>query len=276
VTPRLRCPRCGAALAEPIGGDWTCAQCSATFAVVDGIPSLVAAPTDPRTNAFFDQVAASLHAGKLSYVPYDARRLDAQLGILSRAVVRALERWVPAGSTILDVGCGHGALLAPALARYRAIGVDFALGMLPFARDRGFAVYHADAAALPFGDDQFDAVVCTEVVQQYDDERPVLSELARVCRPGGSVIVSTLNRYSLLRAIARAVVAPLRPEAFAVPVVRRSVGDMRRDAVGLPVAFAGVGWVLSPTRLVSFGRAPASPLTPAATNFVVQFEKTGA
>lgn len=267
-----RCPRCASPISPPVTGEVTC-SCGAVYSLFDGIPSMMPSQADPRVKSYFDGVADTLHDGKLSYVPFEAPRLDAQLRILAQAFVQALDRWVPGGSTVLDVGCGHGALLEQALPRYRMIGLDFALGMLPLARNRGYAVYHGDAGALPFADDQFDAVVCAELLQHFSDARSLLCEFARVCRPGGVVLISTLHRYSLLRLIVRTLTATLKPASFPLPIIRRSAGDLLAAAAGTPLVPRGVAWVLSPTNLVVFGRRSLHPIAPLATNIILCFQK---
>ena len=44
---------------------------------------------------------------------------------------------------------------------------------------------------LPFGDESFEAVICSEVIEHIQDDSPVLEEIWRVLRPGGIVILGT-------------------------------------------------------------------------------------
>jgi SAM-dependent methyltransferase len=46
-----------------------------------------------------------------------------------------------------------------------------------------------DITAMPFGDDEFDGVICSHVLEHVDDDRAAMSELARVLRPGGWLLV---------------------------------------------------------------------------------------
>ena len=97
---------------------------------------------------------------------------------------------VGAGTTVLDVGCGHGDLCAAAAARgAQPTGVDLAEGMVDAARaahpDLTFRV--ADAEALPFDDGAFDAVLSQLVVNFLDDPPAGVAEMRRVARPGGVV-----------------------------------------------------------------------------------------
>ena len=93
------------------------------------------------------------------------------------------------GGSLLDVGCGTGALTAALAERgWQATGVDVSADMLERARARGLAVVQADATALPFDDDAFDAVVSIWTHTDVDDFAAVVREIARVLRAGGPFV----------------------------------------------------------------------------------------
>jgi demethylmenaquinone methyltransferase/2-methoxy-6-polyprenyl-1,4-benzoquinol methylase len=93
---------------------------------------------------------------------------------------------VPAGSVVLDIGCGTGDL-ARILRRkgQQSMGLDLSLGMLLAARSGGAPLVQADAAALPLQSAAADAVVSGFAVRNFADLPGVLHELGRVLRPGG-------------------------------------------------------------------------------------------
>jgi len=115
--------------------------------------------------------------------------------LVARATAEAIEplldaAGVGAGTRVLDVGCGLGALAAAAAARgAQPTGVDLASGMLDAARRRHpeIAFVLGDAEALPFADASFDAVAAAFVVNHVPDPERAAAELARVARPGGRV-----------------------------------------------------------------------------------------
>jgi demethylmenaquinone methyltransferase/2-methoxy-6-polyprenyl-1,4-benzoquinol methylase len=96
------------------------------------------------------------------------------------------------GKRALDVATGTGDL-AIALARRGAevVGSDFSEGMLERARAKSGAVRweQANALALPYPDDVFDAATVGFGARNFSDLRLGLSEMARVVRPGGRVVV---------------------------------------------------------------------------------------
>ncbi|WP_339950835.1 bifunctional 2-polyprenyl-6-hydroxyphenol methylase/3-demethylubiquinol 3-O-methyltransferase UbiG [uncultured Albimonas sp.] len=105
------------------------------------------------------------------------------------------------GLRILDIGCGGGLLCEP-MARMGAtvVGVDPAERNIPVARihaeTMGLAIdYRATSAeALAEAGEQFDAVLNMEVVEHVPDPAAYLGACARLVRPGGLMVCSTLNR----------------------------------------------------------------------------------
>jgi ubiquinone/menaquinone biosynthesis C-methylase UbiE len=105
---------------------------------------------------------------------------------------------VEAGHRVLDVGCGPGfyaaELLADVGANGAVVGVDTSEAMLAAAARRceglGNASFQAGSVtSLPLGDRSFDRVLCVQVLEHVADVRAALSELHRVTRPGGRVLV---------------------------------------------------------------------------------------
>lgn len=126
-----------------------------------------------------------------------------------------------AGKHILDVGCGSGALVEPLLgADVRYDGVDIAPTMVAEATrhirelggDARFKVHLSSGLSMPFGDNQFDAVVGMGYLEYFDDPVPVIREAMRVVKPGGRLIFTIPLRFSLDLAAVR-VTAPLRRAA---------------------------------------------------------------
>jgi 2-polyprenyl-3-methyl-5-hydroxy-6-metoxy-1,4-benzoquinol methylase len=97
------------------------------------------------------------------------------------------------GLRILDVGCGTGHLSLPLAGENRIVGVDISLEMLAFARSKGLAAVLAAAEDLPFRTGSFDVVLTNNVIHLLPDGDRFIRELMRAVRPGGRVIISTIN-----------------------------------------------------------------------------------
>ncbi len=96
---------------------------------------------------------------------------------------------------VLDAGCGTGGLsrrLAAAEPAWTWTGVDLSPLACALARERVPAaeIREADVTALPFPDASFDAVVSADVLYHVPDDALALRELARVLRPGGTLVVN--------------------------------------------------------------------------------------
>jgi 2-polyprenyl-6-hydroxyphenyl methylase / 3-demethylubiquinone-9 3-methyltransferase len=115
----------------------------------------------------------------------------------------------PAGLRVLDIGCGGGFLAEEfAALGCRVTGVDPSPVSIGAARahaaGRGLPVdYRAGAGEeLPFGDAAFDVACCCDVLEHVPDPDRVISEAARVLRPGGVYLFDTFNRTRTSRLLA--------------------------------------------------------------------------
>lgn len=110
-------------------------------------------------------------------------------------------RWLGAlkGKEILDAGCGVGAFSETLVKENTVHGVDFSEKSLEFAKKRGLTTHCGDLGALPYENGKFDLVLCIGVIQLITDYRRIINELARVTKPGGTLLIETLNRNSLQR-----------------------------------------------------------------------------
>lgn len=106
------------------------------------------------------------------------------------------------GGQVLEVGVGTGLALPFYKGDVRVTGIDYSAEMLAKARARVAAdglshveaLHEMDARELDFPDASFDAVAAMHVLSVVPDPERVMTEIARVCRPGGKVVV--VNHFS--------------------------------------------------------------------------------
>jgi demethylmenaquinone methyltransferase/2-methoxy-6-polyprenyl-1,4-benzoquinol methylase len=132
---------------------------------------------------------------------------------------------LPADGRLLEIGCGEGGNLYHLGTRPGWVGLDFAHRKLVHAHSEMPALSFAcgDAAALPFRDASFDAVLIRDVLHHVPQRQAVVAEAARVVAPGGAVAVIEPNRNNPLivaqaiavkaeRAVLRSTASRLRGE----------------------------------------------------------------
>ena len=118
---------------------------------------------------------------------------------------------------ILEVGVGTGLTLPLYPPHCKVVGIDLSSGMLVKARARmqthrleNVVLLRMDAGQMKFPDNSFDTVMAAYVVTAVPDHRKVVTEMIRVCRPGGRIIM--LNHFSngnkLIAAVEK-VISPL-------------------------------------------------------------------
>jgi SAM-dependent methyltransferase len=119
---------------------------------------------------------------------------DRYMGRYSRplAMVFADATEIVRGQTVLDVGCGPGALTGALVDRLGAESVSAFDPSGPFvaacaARYPGVDVRPGRAEAIPFGDDQFDAALAQLVLHFVSDPEVAAAEMRRVVHPGGTL-----------------------------------------------------------------------------------------
>lgn len=117
-----------------------------------------------------------------------------------------------AGERVLDLAAGTGTS-SEALARTgaRVIAADFSKGMLEVGRERHaddqrIEFVFADAQALPFADDEFDAVTISFGLRNVADPHRALAEMFRVSKPGARIVICEFSKPTL---------APFRAAYFA-------------------------------------------------------------
>ena len=131
-----------------------------------------------------------------------AARYDLMNGLMTFGQDRSLQRKVvrranvPPRGRLLDIGCGTGGIAKIAADSDATLGiaaVDFTIEMMQRGRTgpwrKRLLWCGADALALPFADDTFDAVTSGYLIRNVTDIHRALKEQIRVARPGARVVI---------------------------------------------------------------------------------------
>jgi ubiquinone/menaquinone biosynthesis C-methylase UbiE len=93
------------------------------------------------------------------------------------------------GSTrILDIGCGSSRIVQ---SLPQAVGMDMQIRKLRWLRAPGRQLVQGSLSALPFGDERFDCVISSEVIEHIPRDDVDLSDMVRVLARGGTLILGT-------------------------------------------------------------------------------------
>ena len=139
-----------------------------------------------------------------------------------------VENHIASGDRVLDLCCGQGTLTAMICEAGASVsGLDFSPEMIAKARraapDAEFVT--GDAMAMPFGEAEFDLVVCNFGMMHIPDQPKALNEVRRVLKPNGEFVMATWTAppaspafgtvFGALKAHADFSAAPPQPDLFA-------------------------------------------------------------
>lgn len=107
-------------------------------------------------------------------------------------LARSRAELIPDGSGLLvDVACGGG-LMAPHVRGYRHVGVDIGEQATRISKQHGVEAVRGDVLRLPLRDAVADVVVAGEVFEHVRDLDGLVREIARVMKPGATLVCDTL------------------------------------------------------------------------------------
>jgi dolichol-phosphate mannosyltransferase len=91
-------------------------------------------------------------------------------------------------SAVLDIGCGSSRII---LDLKDAVGLDILFRKLRFLKPNHDKLLQASTFALPFKSESFDVVINSQVIEHVPEDPKIMSEMWRVLRPGGTLILGT-------------------------------------------------------------------------------------
>ena len=176
--------------------------------------------------------------------PREALRLELKVdpqGWADQYLVEHLKQ----GMNVLSVGCGPGVILSAVCSKRSSVhgtGIDVSATRVQQAIEKhssnpGLKFLRGDAHDIPFPSDSFDLVYSRMLFQYLSDKQRAAAELARVCRPGGTVLIQDLDGQllwnypedSALQHSIEAVIAGLASTGFD-PFVGRKLYTLAHNA----------------------------------------------
>ena len=146
---------------------------------------------------------------------YDWRAYDSPIWLQrywQRARHRIILGFVDTRDGILDIGCGSSRII---LDLPEAVGLDILQNKLRWLRFRHRRLVRASCDRLPFGDGSFATVINSEVIEHVPDAPEVWSEMWRVLRPGGTLILGTPDYDRRLWWVLEWIYGKVLPDAYA-------------------------------------------------------------
>lgn len=114
-----------------------------------------------------------------------------------KGIAEKIKEYVTEDDIVLECACGTGLLTVPMAQKCKKlIATDYSVGMLrqtkrKVAKYSNTKVRKTNILELPFKDDKFDVVVAANVIHLLDETDKAISELKRVCKPNGKIILPT-------------------------------------------------------------------------------------
>lgn len=156
-----------------------------------------------------NQVETSVQWGQVDRAPGDAQRyLDLLTKLIDTLKTRSIDMMdLQPGASALEVGCGVGrdaeAMAHRVAPNGSVIAIDVSRELIVQAQERVGASLPqlrfelADAHALPYGDNSFDAVHVDRVLQHLENPQKAVSEMVRVARPEGRIVALEPDWYTM-------------------------------------------------------------------------------
>ena len=146
---------------------------------------------------------------------YDYRAFDSPIWLQrywQRTRHKIILRFVAAHERVLDIGCGTSRII---LALPHATGLDIQENKLRWLKPRHDKLVLGSCTQLPFADESFDCVINSEVIEHIPDVPAVMTEMWRVLKPGGTLVLGTPDYSRRLWLLLEWIYGKVLPGAYA-------------------------------------------------------------
>lgn len=197
----LCCPKCKGDLAlRQDESAFSCPTCRFVFPIVDGIPVLLPCNVETEMKHLFTRYWDAEDKAEL----YDANveGADTIFGVYNHeSEIYGLIYYFDKDKLdlLLDAGCGNGRFLETLPPETVSVGIDASLNLLKAAQRRKRGHFHVccELENLPFKDNLFGTVISCRVIQHLKKQEEAVSELCRITRDQGDLILELYNTWNL-------------------------------------------------------------------------------
>lgn len=146
---------------------------------------------------------------------YDYRAFDSPIWLQrywQRTRHKIILKFVEKKERVLDIGCGTSRII---LDLPNAVGMDILQNKLRWLRPQHDKLVRGSCDGLPFADASFDCVINSEVIEHVPDVPEIMSEMWRVLRPGGTLVLGTPDYSRRLWLMLEWIYGKVLPGAYA-------------------------------------------------------------
>jgi len=194
---------------------------------------------------------------------YDHRAFDSWIPLQrywQRARFRVIRSMVDGSTRILDIGCGSSRIVQ---SLPQSVGLDMQIRKLRWLRAPGRQLVQASLMQLPFEDESFDAVICSEVIEHIARDEIQLTDMVRVLSPGGTLVLGTPDYGRWIWRALEGLYKRVFPQGYATehinPYTRR---ELRQEIERLGLTVMDVQYV-GGSEMIFMAQKPAGEATPA-------------
>lgn len=146
---------------------------------------------------------------------YDYRAFDSPIWLQrywQRTRHKIVLRFTGTKDRVLDIGCGTSRII---LDLPNAVGMDILQNKLRWLKPQHDKLVRGSCVQLPFADDSFDCVINSEVIEHVPDVPEIMTEMWRVLRPGGTLVLGTPDYSRRLWLMLEWIYGKVLPGAYA-------------------------------------------------------------
>jgi dolichol-phosphate mannosyltransferase len=193
---------------------------------------------------------------------YDYRAFDSPIWLQrywQRTRHKIILKFAERGERVLDIGCGTSRII---LDMPNATGMDILQNKLRWLKPQHDRLVRGSCDQLPFDDASFDCVINSEVIEHVPDVPEIMSEMWRVLRPGGTLILGTPDYNRRLWLMLEWIYGKVLPGAYAHEHITHYT------AAGLDARLKEMGYEVQDCQYVGFCEMIFKARKPAAATAV--------